>query len=166
MADVNATFYAKDIVTIAALALGPVIAVWLTLWHQVRSEKRAAKTRLFITLMAHRKSNPPASDWANSLNLIDVVYADRPKVVALWHSLYEVLVTTPWNQQRYTHAYLEMLSAMAKSIGYKTLTQTDLDKFYVPGAHEKAVSNQVEVQAEFLRVLKATKHMGTPNPDM
>jgi hypothetical protein len=44
----------KDIVTIIALIVGPVIAVIITLWSQKRSEKRLAKRQLFVTLMANR----------------------------------------------------------------------------------------------------------------
>lgn len=53
-----ATFYVKDYVTIFALAFGPIAAVVITLWHQHRAEKRGAKLRLFVNLMAHRKSFP------------------------------------------------------------------------------------------------------------
>ena len=49
----------KDIVTIIALILGPVIAVIITRWSQKRSEKRNAKWQLFLTLMA-------TAGWAQS----------------------------------------------------------------------------------------------------
>ena len=72
----------EGIVTIIALIVGPVAAVCITLWYQRRTEKRAAKERLFMTLMAHRRSFPPPPDWTNALNLIDVVYADSPIIVS------------------------------------------------------------------------------------
>jgi len=65
----SSTIGLKDILTLVALVLGPLLAVWWTLRHEDHKQKRAAKERLFLTLMAHRKSNPPAADWANSLNL-------------------------------------------------------------------------------------------------
>jgi len=154
-----AAFYLKDYVTIAALAFGPVAAVIITLWYQQYAEKRAAKMRLFVSLMGHRKSVPIAPEWVNSLNLIDVVYADYPKVVERWHVLYDVFQVRPWNAERYAHASLELLSEMAKSLGYKNLAQTDIDKFYVPEAHTQVAGQQNEVLTEFLRVLKATETM-------
>jgi Family of unknown function (DUF6680) len=145
-----------EIITVIALVAGPVIAVAITLWHQRRAEKRTAKERLFMTLMAHRKSFSPAPDWTNSLNLIDVVYADNPKIVGQWHSLYDILIQTPINMQRYSYQYLELLSEMAKSLGYRSIQQTDIDKFYTPQAYgDQAVTN-AEIQKELLRVLKAT----------
>jgi hypothetical protein len=98
----------------------------------------------------------------NALNLIDVVYQDSPIIVRSWHDLFQIIVTKPWNEQRYAHAYLDLLSAMAKDVGYKGLTQTDIDKFYSPEALGNAVSMQAETQKEFLRVLKASENFGLP----
>lgn len=147
--------------TLIALFLGPVSAVAITLWHQRRTEKRASKERLFITLMAHRKSFPPTFDWAQALNLIDVVYAKHPKIVKLWHDLYDILCQVPISDQKFNHKYLDLLSAMAKVLGYKTLHQTDIDKFYSPQAHGTHAQQQQELAQELLRVLKASGSIGT-----
>jgi hypothetical protein len=151
----------KDVVTIIALIVGPVAAVCITLWYQRRTEKRAAKERLFLTLMAHRKSFPPVFDWTNALNLIDVVYADSPRIVQHWHSLYDILMQTPVNMQRYSHQYIELLSEMAKSLGYRSIQQTDIDKFYAPQAYGDQATMNAEIQKELLRVLKATHSIPT-----
>jgi hypothetical protein len=145
-----------EIVTVIALVAGPALGVAITLWHQRQTEKRAAKERLFMTLMAHRKSLSPAPDWTNSLNLIDVVYADSPKIVGQWHSLYDILIQTPLNMQRFNHLYIELLSAMATSLGYRSIQQTDIDKFYTPLAYSDQAVMNAEIQKELLRVLRAT----------
>src|SRR5262249_40368838 len=119
-----------EVVTVIALVAGPVIAVLITLWYQRRTQKRAAKEGLFMTLMAHRKSFPPAPDWTNALNVIDIVYADSPTIIKHWHSLYDTLNDVPVNMQRYNHQYIELLSAMATALGYRSIQQTDIDKFY------------------------------------
>lgn len=142
--------------TLVALFLGPIVAVLITLWHQDRTQKRQVKERLFQVLMAHRKSIPPNYEWVNSLNLLDVVYADHPKVVRLWHELYDILVQAPLNEQRRVHKFLELLSAIADVLGYRNLTQTDIDKFYSPEAHGTILGIQWGVQTELLRVLKNT----------
>ena len=90
----NDPFSIKDIVTIAALFFGPVVAVWITLWSQRRLAKQSAKRQLFLTLMANRKRWPPTIDWVNALNLIDVVFADDDDVVSAWHSLYDAVSRT------------------------------------------------------------------------
>ena len=51
-----------EIINIAAIILGPIAAVGITLWWQQRKEKRDAKIRLFTTLMAFRKSYPISYD--------------------------------------------------------------------------------------------------------
>jgi hypothetical protein len=73
------------VINIIAIILGPIIAVIITLIYQTYKEKRDSKTRLFLTLMAHRESFPPSFAWVESLNLIDVVFVKHPKVVQLWH---------------------------------------------------------------------------------
>ena len=75
--------------------------------------------------------------------MIDVVFADVPQVVELWHRYYELLANPPANEnyQGRDHTYLLMLSAMARALGYHKLEQTDIDKFYSPQAH----GNQLEL---------------------
>ena len=146
----------KDIISIMAILLGPVTAVSVTLWWQQRKEKRERKLNLFTVLMAHRRSLVPTNEWVSALNLIDVVFADHPKVVALWHDLYVLLYTYPQQEQAKAHKYLELLSAMATALGFPNLQQTDIDKFYIPQVHLDSVAAQAELQGELLRVLKNT----------
>jgi hypothetical protein len=113
--------------------LAAVGASLLTLWWQARKEKRDAKVRVFTTLMMHRKANPPTFDWVNALNLIDIVFADDEDVLDQWHALYAILCNKPQvGSEIHQHTYINMLSEMAKVLGYKKLQQTDIDKFYSP----------------------------------
>lgn len=149
----------KDYATIFALIAGPISAVIITLWYQKRSEKRSAKERLFAVLMAHRRSNPPTIEWANALNLIDVVFEDHPVVVTKWRELYDLLnhpaAQINWGQVG--HVRIELLSEIALALGYRRLQQTDIDRFYMPQGHADQATMQAELQNEFLRVLKATQ---------
>ena len=145
----------KDVVTIIALILGPVIAVLITLWSQRRSEKLNAKRQLFVTLMANRRAGA-SRECVNALNLIDVIYAGEPKILQLWHQLYDILCAQPFNNQTFAHKYLDLLSAIATSLGYRSLTQTDIDKFYMPQGLGEQAQLSLETQTEWLRVLKAT----------
>ncbi len=45
---------------------------------------------------------------------------------------------------------------MAQSLGFPKLQQTDIDKFYVPGAHGKQADLNLKIQEELLRVLENT----------
>ena len=150
-----------DIVMIIAVLSGPVASVMITLWWQGRKEKRDAKERLFLTLMAHRKAYPPSQQWVDGLNVIDVVFADVPQVVELWHRYYESLANPPANDnyQNRDHTYLLMLSAMARALGYQKLEQTDIDKFYSPQAHGNQLELNYKCQTEWLRVLENTARL-------
>ncbi len=74
---------------------------------------------------------PPTTEWVNSLNLIHVVFADHTNIVNLWHHYYDELYSqtpNPSRVQAREHTYLQMLSEMARVLGYKRLQQTDIDK--------------------------------------
>jgi uncharacterized protein DUF6680 len=155
-----------DFISIIAVIVGSITAVVITLWWQQRKEKRDAKLRLFLTLMAQRKSTPPTYEWVSALNLIDVVFTKHPKVVVLWHELFN-MYHNPTTVESQNHKKLELLSQMAAELGFKHLQQVDIDKFFCPSAHTDQLKVNTETQAEWLRVLKNTSHLSTEmrNPD-
>jgi len=144
-------------ITAIAIVVGPLAGVLFTLWFQRRKETTDAQQRLFQTLMAYRRSNPPVYEWVNSLNLIDVVFAKHRVVVDLWHQYYDLLCQEPVNWHLAEAKYLDLLAAMARILGYKDLSQTDMSKFYSPRAHGTHAELMQETQMELLRVLKGTK---------
>lgn len=137
-----------------AIFLGPVTAVCITLWSQSRKDQKSAKRNLFLTLMGERKRYPYPPHVLAAMNTIDVVFCKNQKVVGLWHKYY-ALLAQPFGQER-EHTWLELLSEMAKDLGYPTLKQTDIDKFYVPQGYIDQVELQGKIQDEFLRVLQNT----------
>ena len=147
-----------EVLTLVAIFLGPISAVGVTLWWQRRTEQHDAKMKLFLTLMAHRKQFPPSSEWVDSLNVIDVVFSRNPKILELWHRYYDQLHldAATSNYQARDHAYLLMLAAMARTLGYRELEITDIDKFYSPMAHGEQHQLTHNIQAELLRVLTNT----------
>jgi hypothetical protein len=96
-----------------------------------------------------------AQEWVRSLQLIDVVFADAPDVLKHWHELYLMLQQqeAPPGQG---HKMIDLLSAMAAHLGFKTLTQTDIDKAHYPRAISDPIAKANDVQEELLRVLKKT----------
>jgi hypothetical protein len=150
-----------EVVTVIALIAGPVIAVIVTLWYQKRSEKRAAKERLFSVLMAHRRSNPPNLEWVQALNLIDVVFQDKTSVVNKWRELYDLLNQPPEriNWIQVGHVRIELLSEIAIALGYRRLKQTDIDRYYAPQVLTDQATMQGDMQKELLRVLRDTKSL-------
>jgi len=150
------TTSSENIMEILAIVIGPIIAVLISVWLQRRHQKRDGKLSVFYTLMAYRKSYPPAKDLVKALNLIDVVYADEAKITQLWHRYYDLLCETGARRELREHAYLELLSAIAIHLGFRKLQQTDIDKFYTPQAHVDATESDFELDKELIRVLKNT----------
>ncbi len=106
--------------------------------------------------MAHRKSNPPTFDLVNGLNLIDAVFSKDRKVVELWHQYYDFLSQTPVNWHLAEAKYLDLLSEMARVLGYSELSQTSIARFYSPAAHGNQAQLNIDIQLELLRVLKGS----------
>lgn len=149
---------AADVINILAVLVSPVVAVLITLWHQTRKEDRDRKDRLFTVLMINRKAFPPTQEFVGALNLIDLVFADVKPVTRLWHEYYGMLAsakTEPEFANR-DNKYLEMLSAMAKHLGYEALEQFNIEKFYIPQAHIDQHALNFQTQQEWLRVLQNT----------
>jgi len=145
-----------ETMNIIAVIIGPVIAVVITLWYHKYKEKQDTKHRIFLTLMAHRKSNPPTFALVEVLNTLDVVFADNPKVVQLWHEYYDLLCSKTANYQTWEHKYIDLLFEIANVLGYKKIKQTDIEKFYTPVAHGTQAELNEKTQQEFLRVLQNT----------
>jgi hypothetical protein len=143
-------------ITALAIFLGPLAGVLFTLWFQSRKEKTDAKHQLFLALMAERKSPYVTTQVAQALNKVDVVFADSQNVKARWHEYYALLHQTPGEPR--THKWIELLTTMAKELGYKQLAQLDLDKFYVPQGHVDDADFQRKVGRQWARVLESTEH--------
>jgi hypothetical protein len=148
-----------EIVNVMAILLSPVIAVLVTLWHQRRTVKRDAMHRLFITLMAHRKTILPDAEWVSALNVIDVEFAGHKEVLNCWHSYYDAVSESPMNNQKVNHCYIELMTAMAQALGYEHLKQTDIDKFYSPMSFGDQLTSSKKLQTELIRVLESTESL-------
>ena len=144
-------------ITGLAIFLGPLTGVVFTLWFQARKEVKDAKVRLFLALLAERKSPLVSAQVAQELNKIDVVFSDSPKIKAVWHEYYALLHGAGGEPR--SHKWLELLSAMAKELGYKGLSQLDLDKFYLPQGHVDDADFRKKLSNSLARVLENTEHV-------
>lgn len=142
-------------VTGLAIFLGPLAGVIFALWFQSRKDKLEAKRRLFLTLVSERKTWVISQQMAQALNTIDVVFSDSSTVKDLWHKYY-ALLSQPHSEAR-VHTWLELLAAMSAELRYPKLSQTDLDKFYVPQGHVDDLEFQRKVAQQWSRVLENTE---------
>ena len=144
-------------ITALAIFLGPLSGVLFTLWFQARKEIRNQRHQLFLDLMSERKTLYVSQRVAQALNKIDVIYARNPAVKKCWHEYY-ALLQQPAGELR-IHKWLELLSTMAETLGYSDLSQTDLDKFYIPQGHADDLEFQRKTSHQWARVLENTEHL-------
>lgn len=158
-----------EVINTIGLFTSPVIAVVVTLIWQSSREKREQnhrrKEQLFMSMMAHRRLQPPSQVWVDSLNLIDVVFADCPEVLKLWHEYYDLLGSASYREEsgKRSHKHLELLFAMAKEVGLEEIRQTDIDKFYSPIAHANEADLDWKLRTELLRVLQGAQNLVIPS---
>lgn len=114
--------------------------------------------------MSDRRKNPPTVDFANALNLIDVVYQNDKKVRAAWRAYYDSLHPNSQHNATSNSFLLDLLSEIANSLNYHNLKQTEIDRFYVPQFFVNQVQNQDLVGSELIRVLKNSENFGISFP--
>ena len=142
---------------IIAVAIIPIIVWVLGIKYQNRKAKKDAQLRVFLTLMADRKSTPITKEWVDALNTIDVVFQENKKVR---HALREYLDSLNEKSPHFDSSNsfrLDLLSEMAVSLGYKNLKQTEIDRFYSPKYFGSQMSRQEILFQENLRILTRSK---------
>ena len=155
-----------EIITLIAIIIGPVAAVLISLFYQDRKEKHDSKLRIFGALMSHRKTYPPPYEKVQALNLIEVVFHDCEPVLKQWHEYYDLLHSTVEDiERKENHKHIELLSEMAKHLGYNNLEQINIDKFYTPTVHGAQNELNTQVQLELLRVLQNTQALSAQGKD-
>ena len=80
----------QNIINIIAIVLSPIIAVLITRYLSIRTDKKKDKMEIFKILMATRY-NRCTIEYVRALNSIDVVFYDSKKVRKAWSDYYSVL---------------------------------------------------------------------------
>lgn len=122
------------IATIVSPFLAAGLSVLGTLLWQRHKESRDAKLNIFSTLMAYRKASPFPSEAVKAFNLIVVVFYGQEKIVTLWHDLFSLYQKKDgaYPAEEINRKLLDLLSAMAKHLGYQDIEQTKIDQWYTP----------------------------------
>ncbi len=142
---------------ILAVAIIPIIIWILGCKYQDRKAKKDAQLNVFLTLMSDRQSNPITKEWVDALNIIDVVFQDNKKVRQAWREYLDSLNEKSPHFDSSNSFRLDLLSEIAKSLGYKNLKQTEIDRFYSPKYFGSQMSRQEILFQENLRVLMHSK---------
>lgn len=117
----------SDWIIIAAIIVGPILAVLGQLGWQRWKEKRDLKVWVFSQLMSLR-ATPLAPDYVRALNYIDVVFYKNAKVRQRWKALLEHFASEGYKKgdaelavahERARDLTAELMAEMAKVLGYQ-----------------------------------------------
>jgi len=156
-----------EIVSLLAILASPAIAVLISIWLQNRKERRQNQLSVLGKLIAarHELLSPEA---VRALNMIDLVFYDKPTVRQLWHDYFGMLcnegLNNPPGWAQRAKKNIELITEMAKVLGYgKAITHLDVDRVYSPIGMWEQINKNQEMQTELIRILKATKtlHIST-----
>jgi uncharacterized protein DUF6680 len=151
--------------TLAAIILGPILAVATQLWMQARKAKRDLKLWVFNTLMAHR-ATPVNANFIQAFNLIDAVFYDNGEVREKRRECLRIVTNAsgpnlaPPEAERLKDLVAEMLSKMGSELGYDFDHTEIKDTGYYPVGLEKVDMEQAALRNKVLEVLDGKANIG------
>lgn len=153
----------KDVITIAAIILGPIFAVQAEKWLQRNREAKNRKEDIFKTLMATRGSVLSVAH-VEALNRIDLEFSNDKrftKVIESWKEYFDNLcrqVNTDDEVRSWTVRNEELLAnllyEMGQSLGYKFDKVLIKRNIYSPLGHGRTQQEIDFIRNGILKVLK------------
>lgn len=146
--------------TVAAIVLGPILALWFQRILDQLREKRTQRLRLFLTLMATR-ATPLAPAHVNALNSIDSVFHRRRDrtVREAWERTLEHIntqVDPPHIQQwadRLNDLRIDLYQVMGKGVGYSYSTDYLKRQIYLPRLFTDTEAEAMMIRQTLAKVL-------------
>jgi hypothetical protein len=154
----------SDWVMILAVFLGPIVAVQLTKYLDVKKEKRQRKLDIFKALMTTR-SYSTSWDHVMTLNRIDLEFElSLPKekaVVEAWKQYLDLLgdktiTVEQWGTKR-IELLVELLYKMALVLDYDFDKTHIKNSSYSPMAHGNIDAQQAKIREGILEILEGKR---------
>lgn len=124
---------ASEWITIAAIIAGPLLAVWVTRFHDHRTRVREQRLSVFRSLLKTRQTRLDP-EHVGALNLIEIEFYGHEAVVTAYSNYINHLSSAIPNesqQDRYFRdrhdLFMALLHAVGKQLGYK-FDKLDLDR--------------------------------------
>jgi hypothetical protein len=128
--------------------LAPLLAAFLgavlAFRYQRTTELKKDKRHILQAMMAYRNVTSNELDWIKSLNMIDIVYYDCPKVKELLHKYFAYTKSPLFENGQHIDVIYELLFEMCKSCGYKKLSLADVRDYYAPIALRDHYPNAIK----------------------
>jgi hypothetical protein len=143
--------------TVAAIVLGPVFALFAQRALDSIREKRRRRADVYLTLMATR-ATPVAQEHLKALNSIDIVFSGRRdrKVREAWHKVLEHVVTDtsrPGWQEKYGDLKADLLREIGLEVGYTFTTDELKRQIYHPSYYGELESDQLLIRKALAKAL-------------
>ena len=139
-----------DIIMIFAVFLGPIFAVQIQKYIEIKRESRNRKLYIFHTLMSTRATTL-SQNHVTALNMIDIAFYSDKEVISSWKIYYDHLSNKPLDEYTVTwhgkceDLLIELLYTMAQYLDY------DFDKVqlkrgcYRPMGHDNIESDHQKI---------------------
>jgi uncharacterized protein DUF6680 len=133
-----------EYVTIAAIVLGPVLALLMQrVLDWIRRHEEARK-RLYFTLMGTRALFT-SNEHVQALNSIDVMFSKDQEIRDLWRKCLDHLATdenTPGWNDRLIDLRADLYQAIGNKVGFRYTTDYIKRGIYFPKFHSNVLLNQ------------------------
>ncbi len=145
-------------ITVAAIVLGPIFALWAQrILDKIREEQEQQK-RVFFTLMSTR-ATPLSAEHINALNSIPVVYGGQHgrKIREAWQSLLTQFNSDAeaagW-QERVNDIKADLLREIADLVGFNQFTTDSLKReMYYPKYYHDIEVDNMKIRRALVHIL-------------
>lgn len=161
----------KDWIIIAAIILGPIIAIQTQNIIEALKSKKERKLNLFFTLMSTRNTRL-SNDHVYSLNMIDIEFSGKnffwfwkdqqtsgeKKVTDSWKAYSDHLRNSNFNEDR-NELFTEMLYEMSQTLGYgfdKVNLKRDC---YRPEGHNQLENQKTDIMNGVVELLEGKRSL-------
>lgn len=156
-------------INILAIVLSPLVANIISIKMNQRNEKRNEKLKILRILMMTRM-NRACIDYANALNLIDVVFHNSKKVRQAYKELLEMYYKGNVSDNEFNTKNLKLIESIIEDIGYsKKINWDEISIPYTPKWYFQELEKNEEYKkttisvGQFLTMLLQTQQSTSSN---
>jgi hypothetical protein len=152
-------------ITVAAIVLGPILAVATQLWFQARKTKRDSKLWVFNTLMGLRASIV-SPNFVQAFNLVDSVFYRNSEVRDKRREFFAVISDVKGREmnaqeiEKCNDLIAEMLAKMGKELGFDFDHTQIKNTGWYPIGFQRTEEASIALREKALAVLEGKASIG------
>jgi len=144
-------------ITVAAIVIGPILALWVQRLLDTLRDRDQQRKRIFLTLMSTR-ATPLSAEHVNALNSIHVIFNRRKdqKVREAWRNFLSQLNLDAnqlgW-QERVNDLRVDLLREIGRLVGFNFTTDSLKREIYYPRLFSDMDADNLKLRQRLLKVL-------------